>query len=195
MAQVNIDLAALDPSVVSTVRPMRGSSMNTGSDCDCGGSTTGAKGGNRFLVHPRGYLVFHVSAGAGGYSVLVRKAEEDPKTPAFDSTRLSESDVFSAAIIRPGVYSVHNTLAKTESRLRVAYPKRGKTGYRPPKPVTVECAAKIEPGELDLQPGQGILFHFKVPSRIKIDLIKPDDGTGESLAPKGLGLRPQGPRR
>lgn len=188
VAQANIDLASLDPAVVISPRPVR---STVGGDCRCsGGSAVPPGGTNKFVVHPKGYLVFHVSAGAGGYSVIVRKAEEDPNTSLFDTRKLSKGDVFSAAIIRPGQYSIQNTLTKASARITVLYPKMGKTGYRPPKPITFECGSRgIEPQHVEVQPGQGIHFRFEVPSRIKIDLLKPDDGPGKPLGPKNLGQR------
>jgi hypothetical protein len=186
VAQANIDLASLDPAVV--VSPRQAKSAVSG-DCGCGpGASPG--GTTKFIVHPKGYLVFHVSAGAGGYSVIVRKAEEDPKTNLFDTRKLSEGDVFSCAIIRPGQYSIENTVTKAGARITVLYPKVGKTGYRPPKPITFECGSRgMEPQQAEVQPGQGIHFRFKAPSRIKIDLLKPDDGPGKPLGPKNLGQR------
>ena len=97
---------------------------------------------NHFTVNPRGYVVFHVSAGSGGFSVHVRRAEEDPKEKVFNSQALGEGDIFSAVIIRPGTYSVVNRLAKTKAEVVVSYPKIGKTAYRPPAPVRVQVWSK-----------------------------------------------------
>ena len=100
-AHVNIDLA--------TLREYAGATQK---EC-CGDGTE-----NRFTVNPRGYVVFHVSGGSGGFSVHVRRAEEDPKTQVFNSQELGEGDIFSASIIRPGTYSVVNQLAKGKARGR-----------------------------------------------------------------------------
>ena len=146
-----------------------------------------AESKNRFIVNPKGYVVFYVSAGAGGYTVQVRKAEEDPKLKIFDNRELQEGDLFSAIIIRPGTYSITNLLTKAKGQVTVAYPKIGKTPYRPPNPVNVDCTkGAIEPENLELQPAQGLNFNIKVPSRIKIDLLKADDGPsppGEVVKP------------
>lgn len=159
VAQVNIDLAAL------------GQSGGEPSGCGCVGEP------NRFVVHPKGHAVFHVSGGAGGYNVHIRKAEEDPSTPIFDSCELNEGDVFSVAILRPGAYAVSNLLTKARARVVVSYPVAGKTAYRPPAPVVVECERRgIRPDGVELQPGQGLNFHFQTKSRIRIELIEPDDG-------------------
>ena len=161
VAQANVDLAKL------------GGVMTEPSKCcpESGDSRT------HFVVNPRGYVVFHVSGGSGGYYVNVEKVEEDPRKNLFNSRKLDERDIFSAVIIRPGTYSVTNLLTKARGDIVVAYPKIGKTAYRPPSPVRVECSREaIEPKRIELQPGQGMLYHFKVPSHIKIELLRPDDG-------------------
>ncbi|MGD0330038.1 MAG: hypothetical protein ABSB40_06275 [Nitrososphaeria archaeon] len=161
VAQANVDLAKL------------GGVMAEPSKCspDNGDSRI------HFVVNPKGYVVFHVSGGSGGYHVSVEKVEEDPRKNLFNSSKLDERDIFSAIIIRPGTYSVTNLLTKTKGDIVVAYPKIGKVAYRPPSPVRVECSREaFEPNRIELQPGQGMLYHFKAPSHIKIELLKPDDG-------------------
>jgi hypothetical protein len=160
VAQVNIDLSEVQKKVAQV------------SDCCSSG-----QGGYRYSVNPKGFALFHLSSGAGGYYVHVRKADEDPKQKVFDSRKLEEGDVFSAVIIRPGAYSLSNESTKARAEFSVAYPKIGKVAYRPPKPIRVDCTRdSFEPKKFDLQPGQAILFHFKTPSRIRIELVKPDDG-------------------
>lgn len=181
VAQANIDLAGLDPTAIRTARSQ---GAGIAADCGCAGASA-SSAANTFTVHPKGYLVFHVSGGSGGYSVIVRKADEDPNTALFDTRKLSTGDIFSAAIIRPGVYSVKNALTTAEASITVLYPKRTAEAYRPPKPVTFECGSRgIEPRNSELQPGQGIHFHFAAPSRITIELVKPDDGPDRPLAPR-----------
>src|SRR5262249_55607489 len=135
---------------------------------DCCGDK---KAGNEFVVNPKGYAVFHVSAGAGGYYVHLRKADEDPKQKIFDSRKLEEGDIYSAVILRPGRYSVTNALTKAAGELIVHYPSVGKTGYRPPPPVRIEVGEKgFQPNKIEVHPGQGLSFHCKQTSRIKIEL-------------------------
>lgn len=159
--QANIDLAKL------------GAAMAEPSKC-CPDS---ADSRINFTVNPRGYVVFHISSGEGGYHVNVARAEEDPTRNLFNSLNLSERDIFSAIILRPGMYSVTNLMTKARGEIAVSYPKMEETAYRPPGPVRVECSGDaIEPKRIELKPAQGMLFYFKVPSRIKIELLKPDDG-------------------
>jgi hypothetical protein len=163
VAQANIDLAAL-----------REYSGATQSDC-CGDSQE-----NRYTVNPKGYVVFHVSSGTGGFSVHVRRSVEDTKEKVFNSEVLDAGDFFSAAILRPGKYSVANRQAKSRAELVVSYPQiGGKTAYRPPAPVHVQIGPNgFEPARIELKPGQGVVFDIKARSRIVIELLKPDDGPG-----------------
>lgn len=160
VAQVDIDLAAL-------MKP------SDKSDECCGSGDSQ----NRFSVNPKGYAVFHVSGGAGGYYVQVRKAAENPEERIFDSRKLSDGDIFSGTIIRPGTYSVVDTRTKAQAEVVVSYPEIGKAPYRPPGPVRVQVTQEyFEPGRVELKPGQGLVFECKTESRIKIELERPDDG-------------------
>jgi hypothetical protein len=171
-AQVNIDLSAL-------VQP-----ADTEKDCGC------EERKNRFSVNPKGYAVFHVSGGAGGYHVHLRRARENADEKVFDSRELDDGDIFSAVILRPGTYSVTNAHAKARAEIVVPYPQVGKTPYRPPAPVRVQATrGHFEPRRIELQPGQGLLFECKTPSRIKIELEKPDDGPGLPREPAARGWR------
>jgi hypothetical protein len=128
---------------------------------------------NRFMVRPDGYAVFKASAGAGGYAVEVFKAGERG-AKVFDSRELKGDDLLYVLVLRPGTYSVTNTLANAKAELVVAYPEKGMP--RNLEPVRAESgSSSISPQRLDVKPMQGIVFSFKAPSRIKIDLVKPED--------------------
>jgi len=167
VAQVTIDLSALD-----TGQP----SASGGETCCCPPGKGSGHDGHRFVVNPRGYTLFHVSSGAGGYWVSVRRIDAEQTDRGYDSRVLAEGDIFTASIIRPGTYSVTNVQNKATADVVVSYPVIGERAYRPSNPVRVDCGAKFEPAKISLQPGQGMLFHAKVPSRIDIRLVKPDDG-------------------
>src|SRR5215211_3577458 len=66
VAEVTIDLASLIPGV---------DDENT----EC----CKEENKNRFVVNPKGYVLFRVSRGSGGYNVNIRKAAEDQKTPVY----------------------------------------------------------------------------------------------------------------
>ncbi len=131
----------------------------------------------RFSVNPRGYALFRVSGGSGGYSVNLRKAQRDDKTPVFNSTVLAEGARFAARILRPGTYAVVNGEGKGKAKLTVSYPPKAFSNYRPPDPQQVKVTRKgFEPDRIELKPAQGLVFECEEPARIVIELVEPDDG-------------------
>ena len=161
IAQANVDLAAL-----------AGHTPHQASEtCKCNTD------GNRFYVNPRGYVVFHVSGGPGGYSVHVRKAEKAKDTKIFDSRKLGKGAIFAATILRPGSYSIVNEMGRGKAEVVIPYPRRGKKPYRPPEPMRIQATEKgFSPDNIKLEPTQGLIFEIETSARIKIDLIEPDDG-------------------
>ncbi len=173
VAQVNIDLAGLAGSAPA------GAAETEGGDSDCGcGQETGGDAAGHYTVHPKGYVVFRVSGGAGGYAVNVRKAVEDPELQPYDSRRLQPGDIFSAILIRPGRYSIRNALSDAKGEVTVSYPgsEPRNAPYRPPAPETVELGDTIEPARIALKPMQGLNFNVRSEARIVIDLEEADDG-------------------
>ncbi len=165
VAQANIDLAAVTESAPNQSEEA----------CKC------AELENRFSVNPRGYVLFHVSCGPGGYNVRVRKADEDEDTKIFDSRKLSKGAIFAATILRPGSYSVTNKMGKGKAAVVVSYPRKHRKAYRPPEPVRVKTKAEeFYPKLIKLKPAQGLIFEIESSARIKIDLMEPDDGPKKS---------------
>jgi hypothetical protein len=163
VAQVDIDLAAL---------------MDPAGDEECGGRSK-----NHFTVNPRGYAVFSVSGGPGGYNFRIRQALDDLDTPVFDSQKLGKGDYFAATILRPGRYSVTNVHTKARTELVVPYLVRGEKKYQPPGPLRVRSNGDyFEQKEMRLMPAQGLVFECEGPSRFKIKLEEPDDGSSERVA-------------
>jgi hypothetical protein len=161
VAAVNIDLAKL-------VNPDKGSGK-----C-CPGQDM-----PHFVVHPRGYAVFYVSGGPGGYSVSARRADEDRDVKAYDTRELQDGDIFAAVVLRPGTYSVRNTLSDAQAQLRVVVPVVGDIPRELPAPHEVDVGTEIEPRRIELQPlRQGINFHVQGSARIVIELTESDDGPG-----------------
>jgi hypothetical protein len=170
VAGVNVDLAALAGKTAAT------SAAETGCGCGSGEGDQGPADGEHFVVHPRGYAAFHVSAGAGGYSVHARRAVEDPEVQGYDTSALVGGDIFSAVLMRPGRYSVRNLLSEARAVATVAYPGTGSSAYRPPAPEIVEVRHAFEPARIALRPMQGLNFNIHADARIVIELEEPDDG-------------------
>jgi hypothetical protein len=134
--------------------------------------------GERSLVAQEGYVLFSNAEQATGYAVRVTRPEQ--QEGVFDTRELGADDLFSVTMVRPGTYTVSNTLTGAGGRVTVAYPTIGDTPYRPPGPASVVCRADgFDPRSVDLQPAQGLIFSFEVPSRILITLAEPDDGPAE----------------
>jgi hypothetical protein len=128
-----------------------------------------------FAVNPKGYAVFYVSQGRGGYATLVGKPEEGYEARLFDSRELREGDMFAATIIRPGIYSVVNVVTGAQGEISVAYPRIGTAPYRPPPPVFIECTENaLTPDRIEIEPAQGQVYRCRVSSRIAIQLARPD---------------------
>ncbi|MFX0201159.1 MAG: hypothetical protein ACFFCW_34005 [Candidatus Hodarchaeota archaeon] len=168
--QVDIDLAALYRSARERNR------------CESSG---------RFVVNPNGYVVFYVSHGPGGYAVTVGTiGEKGEAKQLFDSRKLRQGDMFAVTMIRPGIYSVTNVNTGAKGEIVVAYPKVGKVAYRPPNPASIECTEKaFTPDKIKIEPAQGQVYVFKTLSRIKIALIKADEGPSEKRRQKISGQK------
>ncbi len=153
--QVNIDLKSLDLPVADHIE----SQLK-----------------NCFQVKTGGYVVFHLSNGAGGYSVELRKTgTECGGKIVFDSRKLNENDYFVATPLRPGIYNILNVETKAKAELIVAYPEIGKIPKQP-QATKVECSQNaITPGKTKINPTESLLFSFMASSRIKIELVKPED--------------------
>jgi hypothetical protein len=163
-SQVNIDLATLNEPV------------NT-------------EQGRQFTISPTGYVVFHVASGAGGFAVHLGKAGAGPQPKSFDSRELRDGDLFAANLLRPGVYEISNLLGQGRAEAVVDYPKPGEAPYRPPEPARVDCTAEgFRPERIRLQAAQGLIFSCKTAARIKIELVKPDDGPSGPRKPSRTGL-------
>jgi len=175
IAQATIDLAQADPG---------GGAHPDGCDCGCRES-------RRFVVHPRGYAVFHVSGGSGGYWVNVRRADENRDLQAYDSRRLLSGDIFAGVLMRPGRYTLRNELSDASAEITVPYPIVGKTAYRPPAPLDVECGDEIKPREIHLHPLQGLNVHILELARVRIELVEPDEGPEERPQQSRAGWRKQ----
>lgn len=179
--QVDVDLAALTQRT----------SGRSVTPCECEDEKT-PEDAPHYTVNPRGQTLFYVSQGAGGYAVQVNRVNERPIL--FDSRELQDGDLFAATLIRPGSYQLTNARAGSKGGVTVAYPTPGKTAYQPPEPVTIEVTDKgfVVAGDkqknldkLEIKAAQGQIYRIKTPSRIRLELVKPDDGPKEKQ-PTGI---------
>ena len=170
IAQVTVDLAGLEKK--------QAGEAPTGEEGPCGCGGKGTSGGDRYTVNPRGYVLFHVQSGTGGYYVHLRRIDAAQNDKGYDTRTLKNGDAFTAMILRPGTYSIRNTLNKSKAEAVVHYPKIGDKRYTPPAPVRIECNANgfDTKGRVELGVGQGLVFNARADSRIEIKLEKPDDG-------------------
>ncbi len=122
------------------------------------------------------------------------KDKDDKNEDAFDSRRLAPGDIFALTMVRPGEYRLVNELGEHEGRIVVSYPVIGDKPYRPPAPYRVQCDhGGFHPQTINLSPAQGIAFQVQTPARIKIELIRPDDGPADR-GPRTVRLSPQATR-
>jgi hypothetical protein len=142
-----------------------------------------------------GYAVFQATSGGGadkGHAVLAeRSAASGGAAAVFDSRRLGADDLFAVTLARPGVYAVANRLTDGRAKITVAYPTVGDKPFVPPPPVEIACGARgFDPVNVSLKPGQGVVFRPGVPSRVTIELERPDDGGGGAARKAAVGKRP-----
>lgn len=174
--QVNIDLAVL-------TQPSAGRAIT---HCECRKEKKPGEPERvpHFSVNPHGQVLFYISKGTGGFAVQVNRLNE--QRILFDNRELQDGDLFAATLIRPGSYAVINAPAHSKGEVIVAYPELGKVGYRPPDPVTIDATDKgfivitgdeqTKLDKLGIKAAQGQLYRIRTPSRIRIELLKPDDG-------------------
>jgi hypothetical protein len=131
-----------------------------------------------------GWVSFTSSQPLQDHHVVLRPVRGGGGKDEFDSRKLGGRSLFALTLIRPGRYSLQDTIGGAKGEIVVAYPKVGKTPYRPPEPLEVEVTEKGF-GQLSfpLLPGQGMVFRFRAESRIQIELVEPDDGPGTERGP------------
>jgi hypothetical protein len=104
----------------------------------------------------------------------------------FSSRELTDGDIFTATLIRPGIYTAINQNDNSKLEIMVPYPKRV-TKKPVLKPVIVECTGRaIIPGNVEVQPGCAIIFQIKTRSRITIELKTPIDRPDLFRAPEDV---------
>ncbi len=194
--QVHVDLAAQGLQGASG---RRGAHGHQDGCCDHETGAGGAQAAAVYTVGRDGHAVFHVSSGSGGYAVTLAdtgrgevpgedRDRREEQGRVWDSRRLEAGDLFGVTLLRPGAYRVSGEGGRAEARLRLAYPQRGRTAYRPPEPLHIAVSEDgFDPKDIELQPLQGQVYEIRTGSRVVISLVEPDDGPQQPD-------RPQAPR-
>lgn len=129
-------------------------------DCGCHADEAGAR-----RVSPKGYVLFHASSGSG-YAATVGS---DGAKAVFDSTRLSDGDLFALSLLEPGAYRMDNTLSGARGSIEVAFNEEIARRIRALDTVYVDAQGKrFSPGSVALASSQGLVFRIHEPSRIVI---------------------------
>lgn len=117
-----------------------------------------------------------------------RRTGDKEEEEVFDSRELRDGDMFAVTLFRPGTYAVVNVKNRARGEIGVAYPKMGDVPYRPPDPVSIgSTVSALRPDRITILPGQGQLYRIGTPSRIKIELVTPDDGPKDAQPPRIMG--------
>jgi len=152
---------------------------NSQVNIDISSLVAGKKGHKRhdFFLTPSGFAMFYVSAGESLYVVELREAESESKRPFYSTKTLQKGDVYSAMLIRPGLYNVTNTKTKDKATYTVLVPEGGQKAILSAQPLLVNCTKRGFTANSESVPvSEGILFVIETASVITIDLFKNEKG-------------------
>lgn len=120
-------------------------------------------------VSPKGYVMFNSSSG-GGYSVRVSNREHQL---VFDSTKLEEGDFFAVSLLERGIYRMTNRVNSTSGEIIVGIPPEAANRTKTLDTRFIAVDEKgFDPNRIELSPAQGLVFQFKVASRVYIENIE-----------------------
>jgi hypothetical protein len=140
----------------------------------------------------RGYLAITSSQPFPEHHVVVSAADAGD---VLDTRRLGHRSLFAVTLIRPGRYRLVNAITGAEAVVVVTYPEVGKTPYRPPAPLEIQCTTEgFGARTFTISPAQGIVFRLATESRIQLELVEPDDGPHGDQPPRKASMRRPPPR-
>lgn len=117
------------------------------------------------VVSPKGYVLFHTSAG-DGYSVVVTDAAGKV---VFDSTKLGNGDLFAVSLLEPAVYAMANRLGNAAGEAAVKLPPEGEK-LRTLETRHIDVTEKgFNQDRVDLISTQGLVFRVGTAARIVIE--------------------------
>jgi hypothetical protein len=137
-------------------------------DCACQDTPHAAASGALPAVSPKGYVLFYVSQGDGGFSVVVGR--DGSERAVFDSTALGAGDLFAIALLAPTEFVMRNTSGQATGRITVS--AAGLSGARlaAMDAVYVETSRyAFAPDRLEVSSGQGVVFRVTDAARIVIE--------------------------
>jgi hypothetical protein len=159
----------LDVDLATVARPS-GPKGTSDDDCGCGGKSAPPARAVP-TVSPKGYVLFYVSQGDGGYSVRVGR--HGSEKPVFDSTTLGASDLFAVTLLAPTRYAMANRTGSAKGTIVVS------TSQTTAKNLAAMSAPQVEttrsafsPDNLKVVSGQGLVFRILEPSRVVIEQIE-----------------------
>lgn len=121
------------------------------------------------VVSPRGYVVFFVSHGDGGYSVVVGGSGGEGH-PAFNSEALAEGDLFALSLLEPVGYQMTNRLGSARGRIEVSFSRESARQVKTLEPIYVGTwRDRFDPATVAAASTQGIVFRIHDAARVVVE--------------------------
>jgi len=128
-------------------------------------------------LSPGGMLNLNLQSDrGGGFALLYGATGSDP---VWDSRRLGPGDTYACMPLRPGTYTVANSLGPAKASVRVTYPdpRAAAAGARLASgPAPIKVGQTMDPGEQTIDPGQVLVFAIETTAQLTLVLKAPDDG-------------------
>ena len=162
----------------------------------------GREGQLGYALAVGGVMGFFASAGVARYTVTITRLDKREKTTVLDSQRaVPAGDFLAITLVRPGQYQVLNIgdQGRGKGEIQVAMPREGDR-LRVDQATIIEAGdqGQLKPDAVKLTSGQTVVFQCKLPTRLQLKLVKPDDaitgggGGGGTTPPVGPGRPPRG---
>jgi hypothetical protein len=130
------------------------------------------------VVSPKGYVLFHASSG-NGYSVTVAGRGDEV---VFDSTKLTDGDLFAVSLLEPTSYSMTNTLGSAAGEIVVSLTPEMAKQINALETRYIDVSEQtFDPERIELTSSQGLVFRIKGTARILIQ--KKDPSPTERVKP------------
>lgn len=115
------------------------------------------------------HVVLWTSRGRGGFWVTLTHTDDDSGRPGFDSRELNQGDHYSVTLVRPGRYRA--VTGRHEASILVERPTPATRPAPPLEPARLVVGGdEIQPGEVRIRSGQGVVFSWKMAGSVEIRL-------------------------